>query len=1007
MKKVPPGSFWGNRASRNNTHSSLVSAFRKHNLEILLNELQNFTKILEEKQEIDDISSRRALSSAKIVGITTSSCAKYQSLLKSLKPKVVICEEAGEVLESHILASINADTLQLMLIGDHLQLRPKIENYFLSSDSNNGYSLDISLFERLIKKFQTQFDQKTIEERGCLVTLQTQRRMRPAISSLIRETLYPNLLDHQNVREYPDLLGFSNNLWFVDHDNVEQTDRMGISSFTNEYEIQYIVGLIRYLIRQGYTEKDDIVVLTPYLGQLLALRNTMAKEKMVVYLSEKDLEEISMKSFDEGGDVSDLNLMTNSTSLQRQIRLSTVDNFQGEEAKVVIISTVRSNKIGKIGFLKSLNRVNVMLSRAKHGMILLGSSSTVFKNSKETMFAQVLKRMKSFGLVSPQLHLKCQNHNEVIIINSPADFKKVADGGCDKECKSRLECGHLCKRKCHSDDKKHRGYPCKENCSNKCDLGHKCPKMCSEKCLCNTLVSVTLRCGHSQLVACHKRDNIDSLACRMHVEADGVYCDHPLLVTCDDYRHGKKYLSQSILCRENCNQLLECGHICTEECGRCNAHSKNPNKSKQPILCKQSPKHPMPCGHSCTGICGHANKDCPQCTNKCSTECVHSQCPLKCNEACSICSEKCGWECTGNHPNKKKCNRACGNPCDRLPCDLRCELKMTCGHQCTSICGEICPKPENGCPLCANDDVKKRTICLYDLDLTLETLDPDESQIIQLPCGHVYTVETLDGLFKMNQLFYTQNGRTGEWDRCREIKTSQEISEEIKSANCPVCKSRILKIFRYGRALSAIIESDVKRKLIIESVTLVKTFQEKRKRIDTVKESLKVKEITKIIAFITTEFGRLKNKDPTKKISDLDPDLSHRVKQFNQPLVMIMIEYLNIFTLYFKLCDAGKRDKRLETEAFKIGADILMRCKDDNLMSKYKEAKALVIGLMSISSIETLEKSKDLFTKLGDEDFVRVISTEELKMIFEAMKGDIGSGVGSFGGLFSFILKLS
>lgn len=50
-----------------------------------------------------------------------------QSLVNALHPAVIMVEEAGEVLEAHLLASLSAQTQQLIMIGDHLQLRPKVE----------------------------------------------------------------------------------------------------------------------------------------------------------------------------------------------------------------------------------------------------------------------------------------------------------------------------------------------------------------------------------------------------------------------------------------------------------------------------------------------------------------------------------------------------------------------------------------------------------------------------------------------------------------------------------------------------------------------------------------------------------------------------------------------------------------------------------------------------------------------------------------------------------------
>jgi hypothetical protein len=58
--------------------------------------------------------------------------------------------------------------------------------------------------------------------------------------------------------------------------------------------------------------------------------------------------------------------------------------MQGEEAKVVVLSLVRNNRDGTIGFLKMQNRINVLLSRAQHGMYLLGSMSTLLKGGGGT-----------------------------------------------------------------------------------------------------------------------------------------------------------------------------------------------------------------------------------------------------------------------------------------------------------------------------------------------------------------------------------------------------------------------------------------------------------------------------------------------------------------------------------------------------------------------------------------------------------------------------------------------
>jgi len=78
--------------------------------------------------------------------MTTTGAAKYHSILSDVRPKIVIIEEAAEVLESHIVPSLTSGTQHVIMIGDHQQLRPNPTVYRLAKQ----YKLDVSLFERLI-----------------------------------------------------------------------------------------------------------------------------------------------------------------------------------------------------------------------------------------------------------------------------------------------------------------------------------------------------------------------------------------------------------------------------------------------------------------------------------------------------------------------------------------------------------------------------------------------------------------------------------------------------------------------------------------------------------------------------------------------------------------------------------------------------------------------------------------------------------------------------------------
>lgn len=94
---------------------------------------------------------RRTLQAADIIGITTTGLAKKIPALQHVKAKVVVCEEAGEVLEAHMLSTMLPSVEHIIQIGDHEQLRPQIANFSLSMESSQGklFQLDRSQFERL------------------------------------------------------------------------------------------------------------------------------------------------------------------------------------------------------------------------------------------------------------------------------------------------------------------------------------------------------------------------------------------------------------------------------------------------------------------------------------------------------------------------------------------------------------------------------------------------------------------------------------------------------------------------------------------------------------------------------------------------------------------------------------------------------------------------------------------------------------------------------------------
>ncbi|KAI9573130.1 P-loop containing nucleoside triphosphate hydrolase protein [Boletus coccyginus] len=213
------------------------------------------------------------LQQKRIIACTTTGAAIYAEAIKSLGPKSLLVEEAGEILESHVLTALSHNVDQMVLIGDHKQLRPKVNNYELTVESGEGFDLNRSLFERLVFKGYPH------------ETLSMQHRMRPEVSGFVRELTYPELIDAPSTHQRPDIRGVHSNIIFVDHDYPEDDDAFvgdgadeGMtSSKRNTYEAQMVLKIVRYLAQQGY-KGEDMVVLTPYLGQLHQLRDALKRD---------------------------------------------------------------------------------------------------------------------------------------------------------------------------------------------------------------------------------------------------------------------------------------------------------------------------------------------------------------------------------------------------------------------------------------------------------------------------------------------------------------------------------------------------------------------------------------------------------------------------------------------------------------------------------------------------------------------------------------------------------
>ena len=772
-----------NQAQRFMLFNGWVSAIKQPLIQAYQDVMQELLGLQEDMNELRNEQKLRCLQKANIIGVTSSGLARNISLLKRLNTKVVVIEEAGELLEAHSITSFLPNVEHVILIGDHKQLRPQIVSYNLSRESKQGYqySLDVSLFERLVDP---------PSERRALrlpfTTLETQRRMHPSISNLIRSTLYPSLEDAPNVSENPNVRGMRKRLFWLDHDKPEgrqnDTDAQATSHW-NEYELDMTVALTSHLVKQGYNSGENIAVLTPYLRQLSLLRQRLGSQFEVV-VSERDEDELDRQGLNENS--ASLHPSIGKTSLLKAIRVATVDNFQGEEADVIIISLVRSNPERKVGFLKTTNRINVLLSRARHGMYIIGNTATA---ETVEMWASVIGTLKQTDCLGRKLALCCNRHpNTPLMVETADDFiKQAPEGGCQLICGDRLECGHRCRRPCHSKHMHAVAY-CEEDCPRRLKCGHNCPIRCGDRCPADCMVPMDmgedfkLDCGHHiRSLPCYQATNTERYKCSTIVLKKVSACNHEVELQCHIDVDSPQYECPSI-----CGYALRCGHNCRKKCHLCTARMEATGVHDPCI--QECGRQFTICSHPCRKACHDGDPNCGICIAACTNSCSHSTCAKRCHEPCAPCAEQtCDSGC-----EHTQCSAPCSAPCSHLPCSKRCSRTLECGHRCPTLCGEPCPT-KDFCQLCGSRGILETQVDMIMLE-KYRDVDLDQDPIIIPPCGHIITVSSLDGIMD-----FASHYNISESGEVTGLKSKSEPFSVAELKACPQCRGSLHMISRYGR----------------------------------------------------------------------------------------------------------------------------------------------------------------------------------------------------------------
>uniref|UniRef100_A0A1B6MU79 NFX1-type zinc finger-containing protein 1 n=1 Tax=Graphocephala atropunctata TaxID=36148 RepID=A0A1B6MU79_9HEMI len=399
----------------------------KQEMKNIEDQIQNAEKQLDNARNRADVGVMR---NAKVVGMTTSGAARLRPWLNELGAKIVVIEEAAEVLESHIVTALSSQCQHVILLGDHKQLRPSTEVYELCQ----RYNLDISLFERMVSNGLNCHQ------------LNVQHRMRPEFSSLIAPTIYNDLTNHHSTQNRPDIWGVHKNLFFINH-SFQESQIPNSVSYRNEHEANFVVQLARHLVAQGYQPKE-ITILATY-----------------------------------GDQARHISKMTKDHPKLTNLKVSTVDDFQGQENKIILLSLVRSNNHRKVGFLKMENRVCVALSRARDGFYIIGNLDMLAFNTN--IWSKVESSLLRIEAIGSSLGISCKYHpHEITWVSKGDEIEEAVKKGCNRTCGVKLRCGHICPYKCHSIDRPHiEKWRCRAKCERKiCSSNHPCTKICGDVC---------------------------------------------------------------------------------------------------------------------------------------------------------------------------------------------------------------------------------------------------------------------------------------------------------------------------------------------------------------------------------------------------------------------------------------------------------------------------------------------------------------------------------------------
>ena len=298
---------------------------------------QKLERLKERETELELRIRNQLFREARVIASTLVGSANR--LLDGMKFGTLFIDEAAQALEAACWIPMRRAT-RVILAGDHCQLPPTIKSVAAMKGG-----LDKTLMQRIVER-----------KPEAVTLLKMQYRMNEAIMRFSSDWFYHGEVEAAPMVKYRGILDLDKAIEWKDTSGDTSHEEFVGDNFgrINKEEAQLtLLTLAEYFVRIGrqriIDERIDVGIISPYRAQVQYLRHLIKKTDFY-------------KPF------------------RKIIAVNTVDGFQGQERDIIVISMVRSNEEGQIGFLRDLRRMNVAITRARMKLIILGDSATLTRH---------------------------------------------------------------------------------------------------------------------------------------------------------------------------------------------------------------------------------------------------------------------------------------------------------------------------------------------------------------------------------------------------------------------------------------------------------------------------------------------------------------------------------------------------------------------------------------------------------------------------------------------------